>query len=151
MVFFQSKSLLQAAALPYVWTPRGVEVALITTRERKRWIIPKGWPEKQLSLREVAALEAVEEAGLEGILADKPAGSFVYRKRHDRGYEVPCRVFVFPMLVCHQHLVWKEQDQRKLRWHPIAEAARVADDAGLSKLLNLLAKNPDRLSNLTAA
>lgn len=150
-MFFRSKSLLQAAALPYVWTPGGVQVALITTRERKRWIIPKGWPEKQLSLREVAALEAVEEAGLEGVLAEKPAGSFVYRKRHDRGYEVPCRVFVFPMLVCQQHLKWKEQDQRKLKWYPIVEAARLADDAGLSKLLNKLAKKPDRLSNLTAA
>lgn len=40
---------IQYGALPYRITPDDtVEVLLVTTRETKRWIIPKGWPIKGL-------------------------------------------------------------------------------------------------------
>lgn len=149
IVLIPFKTLRQAAALPYVWTPHGVEVALITSKGGKRWIIPKGWPEKQLSLRETAALEALEEAGIEGILAGEPAGSFVYEKKR-KGYSVPCRVFVFPLLACTQQLDWKEREKRKVKWYPIAAAAERAEDQGLAWLLAGLAKAPERLADLTA-
>lgn len=141
----RSKSLQQAAALPYVWTDLGLEVALITSRERKRWIIPKGWPQKKRPLREVAAREAREEAGLEGTVAQEPIGSFEYRKMVDKGYRVTCQAFVFPLLVSVQRLRWKERKQRRMRWLPVAEAARLADDPGLARLLAELAANPGLL------
>ncbi len=127
-----------------------MEVALITSKGGKRWIIPKGWPEKHLSLRETAALEALEEAGTEGVLAEEPIGSFVYEKKR-KGYSVPCRVFVFPLLVCTQRLDWKEREKREVRWCHIAAAAERADDKGLAWLLAGLAKTPERLADLTAA
>jgi 8-oxo-dGTP pyrophosphatase MutT (NUDIX family) len=49
-------------------------VLLITTRGRGRWTIPKGWPEKGLRDRDLAAKEAVEEAGVEGEVGSKPVG-----------------------------------------------------------------------------
>ena len=40
---------VQLAALPWRRTSGGdVEVLLITSRETRRWIIPKGWPMKGL-------------------------------------------------------------------------------------------------------
>ncbi|WP_153885555.1 NUDIX domain-containing protein [Microvirga tunisiensis] len=38
---------------------------LVTTRGRKRWIVPKGWPVPGLQPYESAAREAFEEAGLD--------------------------------------------------------------------------------------
>lgn len=141
-----AKTLLQVAALPYVWTDDGPEVALVTSRERRRWIIPKGWPERDCSLKAAAAQEALEEAGLEGDIAAEPIGSFNYRKGLDRGYTVTCRAFVFPMFVTLQRLRWKERKQRRLIWMPLAEAAKRVDDKGLARLLADLATAPERLS-----
>ena len=58
------KVRLQYGALPYRASKvRGVEVLLVTSRETKRWIIPKGWPIPGLSPSKSAAREAYEEAG----------------------------------------------------------------------------------------
>ena len=44
-----SAALLQYGALAYRKTKaNGTEFLLITTRETKRWVIPKGWPIKGL-------------------------------------------------------------------------------------------------------
>jgi 8-oxo-dGTP pyrophosphatase MutT (NUDIX family) len=144
-VLQSAKTLQQAAALPYVWTADGLEVAMVTSRGRGRWIVPKGWPEKALSLRDVAALEALEEAGLEGEVAAEPVGFFDYPKQIDQGYKVACRVLVFPLLVSVQRLRWKEQKQRRVAWMPVATAAIHADDVGLARLLAEIAADPNRL------
>ena len=146
MVLFRSKALQQAAALPYVWTPDGAEIALISSRRRKRWIVPKGWPEKDLPLNRVAALEAEEEAGLVGVPADTALGFFDYDKDTGKGYAVACRVYVYPLLVLEQRLAWKEKGQRQIGWYSIAEAADRVSDDGLSDILRNLAADPDRLT-----
>ncbi|HEY3622474.1 MAG TPA: NUDIX domain-containing protein [Roseiarcus sp.] len=43
-----------------------LEILLVTTRQSKRWIIPKGWPIKGLRPAKSAAREAFEEAGVRG-------------------------------------------------------------------------------------
>eukprot|EP01041_Mallomonas_annulata_P039872 gene39872-biopygen31591 len=58
----------QYAALP--WRRRadgGVDVLLITSRDTRRWVIPKGWPIKMLKPGPSAAQEAFEEAGVLGV------------------------------------------------------------------------------------
>ncbi len=57
---------IQYAALPYRQMGRRLEILLITSRETRRWVIPKGWPMNGLTPQEAAATEAVEEAGIEG-------------------------------------------------------------------------------------
>lgn len=141
------KALQQVAALPYVWTDRGLEVAMVTSRARGRWIVPKGWPEKKRTLRETAAMEALEEAGLEGDVADEPVGHFDYPKTMDKGYTVTCRALVFPLLVRVQRLRWKEKGQRRVVWLPIATAARRADDDDLARLLGEIAADPWKLAD----
>ena len=56
---------VQYGILPYRRTkPNSLEVLLITTRQSRRWIIPKGWPIKGLKPVKSAAREAYEEAGV---------------------------------------------------------------------------------------
>ena len=64
------------------WCGGRPEVLLLTSRETKRWIIPKGWPIRGLKPREVAARDAYEEAGLRGTISGKhPIGAYHYEKR----------------------------------------------------------------------
>jgi hypothetical protein len=58
---------VQYGILPYRLTEGdGVEVLLVTTRQTRRWIIPKSWPIKGLKPPKSAAREAHEEAGIRG-------------------------------------------------------------------------------------
>ncbi len=149
-MFQRLKSLRQAAALPFVWTADGYEVLLVTSRRRKRWIIPKGQPIKGLSLADVAAREAEEEAGVIGALAAEALGAYDYVKASD-GYRVNCRVFVFPLLVVQQRLDWKERGQRKARWVPLAAAADLIAEKGLAALMRDIARAPNSLDAFTDA
>lgn len=72
----------QFAALPFRVETSGLQILLITSRETRRWVIPKGWPIRGLRPRDVAAREAFEEASLVGKIVGKRAiGSYHYSKR----------------------------------------------------------------------
>jgi len=146
-MFMNSKSLVQTAALPFIRAGRGIEVALITSRERRRWIVPKGWPVDGLSLSAAAAREAEEEAGLVGHVSETSIGAFDYVKQTAAGYGVPCRVMVYPMETTMQLLDWPERGERKLRWRKIAAAAEIVSDKSLGRLLSDLARRPHLLEH----
>jgi 8-oxo-dGTP pyrophosphatase MutT (NUDIX family) len=97
---------VQYAALPYRFNEAGtLEILLVTTRQSKRWILPKGWPIKGLRPPRSAAREAFEEAGVTGKIGAKSVGSFTYDKMLDeQGIAVQCEIKVYPLLV-------KEQSQ----------------------------------------
>ena len=143
-MFLTFRSVQQIAALPFVCGPEEPLVLLITSRERKRWIVPKGWPVGKLAPSEAAAKEAEEEAGLIGQVALDPLGFFHYEKRMSQGYAVPCRVSVYPLLVTEQRADWKERGERSLLWVPLSEAIGKVDDIGLAKLLKKLKKSECR-------
>ncbi|OYX75023.1 MAG: hypothetical protein B7Y95_04385 [Rhizobiales bacterium 32-66-11] len=91
---------LQYAALPYRQRQDGeVQIRLITSRETRRWVVPKGWPIKGLTPPQTAAREAYEEAGLIGAMSPAAAGLYSYEKRLPPTRSVPCDVMVFPMKV----------------------------------------------------
>ena len=54
---------------------------LVTSRETKRWIIPKGWPIEGLKPSDVAAREGYEEAGIRGVIGEKAIGTYSYERR----------------------------------------------------------------------
>lgn len=128
---------VQYGALPYrLDDDASIKVLLVTSRETKRWIIPKGWPIKGLKPCEAAAREAYEEAGVRGRIAGRAFGHYVYEKRlEDRGSTVPCQVEVFPLLVKRQSKDWPESKQRTARWFSAAEAAALVDNDQLHKLI----------------
>src|SRR5262252_2705112 len=90
----------QHAALPCRFSrASGVEVLLVTSRETKRWVIPKGWPKKHKAPWDSAASEAREEAGVVGEVSKEPIGSYLYTKRLRSGKAVVCEVQVFGLEV----------------------------------------------------
>jgi len=131
----KSRPRKQYAALPYTVRDGELVVMLVTSRETRRWIIPKGWPEKRLQGYQVAELEAFEEAGLLGDAATTPLGSFDYRKRHKRTKERLCTVDVFALAVREELDEWPEKGQRDREWLTPQEAAARVSDSNLVELL----------------
>ncbi len=124
----------QCAALPLAEAGGETLVMLVTSRETRRWVLPKGWTEKRLALHEAAAKEAFEEGGIVGAAAAEAVGSYRYRKRLPGGRSAPCRVSVFPLRVERLLEEWPEQGQRERRWFTLADAAAV-EEADLAALL----------------
>lgn len=116
----------QFAALCYrVRTDGGMlEVLLVTSRDSRRWIIPKGWPMAGKKPHEVAAIEAFEEAGVRGKAKKKPFGYFTYLKMFDNGQRAPCCVQVHLLDVKESCDVFREKGQRLCEWVSCVEAAR---------------------------
>jgi 8-oxo-dGTP pyrophosphatase MutT (NUDIX family) len=116
----------QAAALPM----RDGEVCLVTSRNGKRWVAPKGCMEPGKTAGQIALQEAWEEAGLVGLLEPEPIGSYVYQKD---GFT--CHVVVFLMEVTSEAPAWPEQSFRQRRWLSVAKAAERVADPGLRALI----------------
>lgn len=131
-----SETRRQVAALPVRRRRNGgLEVCLVTTRETRRWVIPKGWPEKGLKDWQAAEREAFEEAGLEGRMANTAVGSFPYWKRMEDHF-VLVEVDVYVLIVEKQLADWDEKAQRERRWVEIAIAAEEVLEPGLISILN---------------
>jgi 8-oxo-dGTP pyrophosphatase MutT (NUDIX family) len=109
---------VQYGALPYRFDLSGaLEILLVTTRRTRQWIIPKGWPIKDLSGSQTALQEAYEEAGVRGDIKSRAIGTFTYIKRlDDTKTNVACEVKVYPLLVKRQFKNWPEMAQREARW-----------------------------------
>ena len=129
----------QVAALPF---RRGgdLEILLITSRETRRWVIPKGWPMADRSAAGAAAQEAFEEAGLRGSISKRPVGAYRYMKQRAKGEPVDCRVEVFPLEVETQAEDWPEKGQRELRWFSAPDAADAVDEPELRDLIRRFAQ-----------
>ncbi len=124
----------QVAALPVREGPGGSEVMLITSRETRRWIVPKGWPMKGRKDHEAAAQEAFEEAGITGRIRKHPIGAYTYRKRTGKTFEA-CRVMVYRLDVDTEVPHWAEGSQRTRRWFALPEAAKVVSEPGLASMI----------------
>jgi len=129
---------IQYAALPYRLRGRQVQVMLITSRRTRRWIIPKGWPMEGLKPQETAALEAEEEAGIAGQIADRPIGSYRYLKRGKGEDTLAVQVIVFPFQVDDHVASFKEKGQRLFAWFDYREAAIRIAEPSLKRLIREL-------------
>jgi 8-oxo-dGTP pyrophosphatase MutT (NUDIX family) len=137
------KPRLQIGALPFRFDDDGqLRVLLITSRESRRWVIPKGWPVRGLKPHRAAEREAFEEAGLKGRIGKSAIGAYLYEKRLSNGLAVPCEVSVFPLQVTGQRKRWPEMGQRDGRWVGPDEAAGLVQEEGLQALLRGFAPAP---------
>jgi 8-oxo-dGTP pyrophosphatase MutT (NUDIX family) len=125
----------QVAALPWRHGERGVEVMMITSRETRRWVIPKGGRMVGKTDPEAAAQEAYEEAGVQGDTLETPVGHFRYAKRLKSGATQACIVAVYPLEVLIQSGAWPEDLQRERRWMSQDEAADAVHEADLAELI----------------
>lgn len=120
---------VQSAVIPYRERDGNVEILMITSRKKRRWVIPKGVKEPKLSARASAKQEALEEAGIEGQVSERPIGHYEYEK-----WGGTCRVEVFTMAVEKVHAEWLES-YRDREWVSIKQAARRVDEKQLKQLI----------------
>lgn len=112
-----------------------VSILLVTSRETRRWVIPKGNPSSGLAPHAAAALEAEEEAGVRGAICPTPLGAYRYRKRQRNGASLMLDVDVFPLAVTQELESWKESGQRERRWFQLADAADAVEEDDLATLI----------------
>lgn len=134
-LLWKRPSRQQIGALCYRFKDEELQVLMITTRETRRWILPKGWPMTRYSARKTAEREAFEEAGIIGRAGSKPIGKFASYKGLGNGFRVPTTVTVFPLLVTDQSPKFPESGERDLAWLSLDEAVNRTDEPGLRDFL----------------
>lgn len=125
----------QVAALPWRLEDGQRRILMITSRETRRWVIPKGGRMVGKSDPEAAAQEALEEAGVKGDIKDHSIGVFRYAKGLKDGGQRLCVVSVYPLEVLIQLGAWPEAHQRERRWMTPAEAAEAVHEPDLAALI----------------
>jgi 8-oxo-dGTP pyrophosphatase MutT (NUDIX family) len=127
----------QSGVIPYRLEQGKIEILLVSSRKKKRWVIPKGIVEPDLTPQDSAAKEALEEGGILGEVLPESVGTYTYEK-----WGGVCRVVVFLLKVTSLEANWLE-DYRDRQWFSLPEARKRLDEA---ELKNILLKVGDRLS-----
>ena len=130
----QAGQRLQLAALCWRRKEGKVQVLLVTSRGRKRWIVPKGWPMTGKAPQDCALVEAWEEAGVQGKASAEPVGSYSYTKAGPKG-PIACLAMLYPVKVKTLAKDYPEAAQRQRQWCSREKAARLVDNADLAALI----------------
>src|SRR5690242_20656414 len=120
----------QSAAIPWRRVDDEIEVLLVTSVRRGRWIIPKGVVERQMTPPESARKEAWEEAGVEGEISTRAVGRYEYEK-----WGGTCTVSVYLMEVTSEKNDWPERKLRRRRWMSFKKAIKTIENPVLSEIL----------------
>lgn len=107
----------------------------MTSRDTGRWVTPKGWPMKDRPDYAAAATEAFEEAGVDGVIGERPIGVFEYDKTLKGGDLKPVTADVFPLEVITERDIWPEHGQRTRGWFTPEEAATAVHEEDLGDLI----------------
>ncbi len=120
----------QSGVIPFRRDGDDIKILLITTRHRKRWIIPKGVVEPGLSPQESTVEEAFEEAGIRGNIYPDSIGEYQYNKW---GSVCTVKVFLFEVMEILDD--WPESDIRQRRWVNITEAIELIEEPALKEMI----------------
>lgn len=112
--------VLQSAVIPYRLVAGAIEILLVTSRRKGRWIVPKGLVITGMAPQDSAVKEALEEAGAGGVVRFGMLGTVVKEKKGET-----CRTQVFAMEVTEVHEFWKEMEVRQRRWVSWTEAEQL--------------------------
>ncbi len=130
-------NFVQAAVVPYRRRAGAIQFALITTPDRRRWILPKGWIDDGETPAESAVREAGEEAGLLGVVMGEALGHYCYSKAKESR-----SVAVFIMRVTRELERWPE-DHRRRRWLHLEDALDHMEHDELRRMLRRAARRLD--------
>lgn len=116
----------QSGVLAYRIVDGGAQYLLITSRRSRRWLFPKGSLMKGMTPWESAAEEALEEAGIEGVVETTPIGSYPGTLNDKRN--TPVDIDIYALRVETVHKYYHEQAQRQRKWMSAEEALAAIDD-----------------------
>jgi 8-oxo-dGTP pyrophosphatase MutT (NUDIX family) len=131
----QEQPRAQVGALIWRFEKSILQVLLVTSRDTGRFVIPKGWTEKKLSDPDAAANEAFEEAGIRGVIANEPLGTYAYIKVMGPGFALPCVITVYAMEANVELSKWPEMRERTRHWMTLDTAAASVDEVELKMLI----------------
>ena len=120
----------QSAVIPYRKGANGLEILLITSMKKKKWIIPKGYIEFNLSAFESAKKEAFEEAGVLGTNETIELGSFENYKSIG-----VCHTKVFTMEVIEVLEDYPHKTLRKRKWFELKTASENISIEAISSMI----------------
>jgi len=120
----------QSAVIPYRKNNGEIEVLLITTKKKKKWIVPKGFIEFNLSAFESAKKEAYEEAGVIGSTETIELGSYKIKK----GIGL-CHMKIYSLEVIKIEDDYPEKKERKRKWFSLKDAADAVSVPELAPLI----------------
>jgi 8-oxo-dGTP pyrophosphatase MutT (NUDIX family) len=118
--------IFQACVVPFRRPAERIEVCLITSLKKGRWIFPKGIIDPGETLEQAALKEALEEAGLHGRIVGELLGDY-----EDFKWGTTLHVTVLLMEVTCADDEWPEVDVRERCWVDAAEAAGLLAKAEL--------------------
>ncbi|MBO0344658.1 NUDIX hydrolase [Roseibium sp. CAU 1637] len=128
---------LQIGALCYRWMDDELQVLLLTTRDTRRWILPKGWPMMKKKGHRTALIEAFEEAGVIGRVTDKqPFDSFQSHKGFGGGLKVDTSVLVYVIEAVEMTENFPEAGEREIRWLSVGEALDLIEEDAAKPILS---------------
>ncbi|MBF0613910.1 MAG: NUDIX hydrolase [Magnetococcales bacterium] len=119
----------QSAVIPVRGSGVELQVLMISSRTGQRWVIPKGIVEPNLTPAVSAAKEALEEAGIEGVVFSDSIGMFEYEK-----WGGTCVAEVFVMRVEKVRDQWLENTRERV-WLSLEEAVNRTREGQLQKLM----------------
>jgi len=123
----------QSAVIPYRKKDGQLQILLITSIRKKRWIIPKGFIEFNLSAFESAKKEAYEEAGIIGANETIELGNFKIDK-----YGGDVLIKVYSMEVVEEHEDYSEKNLRKRKWFSLDEAIKKIETPEIANMIRKL-------------
>jgi 8-oxo-dGTP pyrophosphatase MutT (NUDIX family) len=129
----------QAGAIPYTIVNNQVVFLIVTSRGTGRWIFPKGELAEGLEPWETAAMEALEEAGVEGEIERQPIGSYRTTKSLAIRRTI-IEVDMYPLRVTRQLEQWQEMKHRHRHWVILPEARRLLSEPRLAELAQRLSR-----------
>jgi len=130
----------QSAALPFRRLPDGSAAFLmVTSLTTRRWIIPKGHVEPNMTAHASAAKEALEEAGVVGKISPRLLGKYHYDKLLPGGGVRRAAVRVYPLAVKKEKGRWDEMHVRERAWFPADEAVANTEEPGLKEIMRSFA------------
>lgn len=131
----------QSAAIPYRLNGAGgVEVLLVTSKSRRRWILPKGRVPWNMRPQYSAAREALQEGGVVGVASSVPVADYEQEKVELSGKVATVRVLAYPLEVTSVIQVWAEMHVRKRRWLSLKKAIAKVTDPQLRRALKAFRK-----------
>lgn len=120
----------QSGVIPYRRNDQGIEILLITTIKKKKWIIPKGYIEFNLTAFESAKKEAYEEAGIIGANETVELGYFENQKSIGI-----CHTKIFALEVIKVLENYPDKNARKRKWFELKAAANTVAIPEISKMI----------------
>lgn len=126
----------QSGVIPYRKGKAGLEVLLITSIKKQKWVIPKGFVEFNLSPFESAKKEAIEEAGVIGANETIELGHFENTKSIG-----VCHVRVFAMEVIKELDDYPDKTKRQRKWFSVKDAADNVQTKQISDMILSLELN----------